>query len=372
MRWIGVILLLFCAACKESYDPPIVSSNKTYLVVEGFINNGPDSTYITITHTFKLDAIAKVIPELHAHLTIEGKDNSSYTLTEWGSGQYGLPSLSLNNAVQYRLHIRTAAGKDYLSDYLDLKPAPAIDSVSWRRTGGGVQIYANTHDPKSASHYYRWDYQETWEFHSFYFAYLQWLNNGLQPLSPNPYYTCWKYRNSTNVLTTSTTKLTQDRVAEYPLVLIPTDQTWIISVRYSIQVKQYVLSADAYNFWVNMQRNTEQVGSIFSPQPSGNTTNLHSSSDSTEQIIGFVSAGTLTKQRIFITPDQVPNWAPGSYTSCEELDTSPDSAVYFFKDAGALPIDSYFNDFGQMRYHYSTPLCVDCRLTGVNIKPPFW
>src|SRR5215467_8784559 len=111
MRKIGIILLFFCMACKDKYVPLIVSDKKTYLVVEGFINNGPDSTYITITRTFKLDDTARITRELHARLTVEGKDNSSYPLTEWGNGQYGVPSLALNKAVQYRLHITTAAGK---------------------------------------------------------------------------------------------------------------------------------------------------------------------------------------------------------------------------------------------------------------------
>lgn len=358
-------------ACKDKYVPSIVSDKRSYLVVEGFINNGPDSTYITVSRTFKLDDTARVTHELHARLTVEGKDNSSYPLTEWGNGQYGVPSLALNKTVQYRLHITTAAGKQYVSDYLDLKTSPPIDSVSWKRIDAGLQIYANTHDPQNASHYYRWDYMQTWEFNSFYFAELQWTNNQLNFLFPNPYYTCWKYGGNSNILTTSTTKLTQDRVAEYPLVLIPSN-SWIISVRYSILVKQYVLTADAYNFWLDMQRNTEQIGSIFSPQPSGNKTNLHAVADSSEQVIGFISAGTLTKQRIFIIPSQIPNWTPGTYANCEELDTRPDSARYFLQGGSYDPIDYYFNDFGQQRLHYSSALCVDCRLTGVNQKPPFW
>ncbi len=34
--------LLFASACKEAYDPPVISTNHAYLVVEGFgINNSP-------------------------------------------------------------------------------------------------------------------------------------------------------------------------------------------------------------------------------------------------------------------------------------------------------------------------------------------
>ena len=372
MKKLFPILLLLSIGCKEQYIPPVHSTNNTYLVVEGFINNGQDSTYITLSHTFTLNDTGVVRPELHALLTVEGKDNSVYPLQEWGNGQYGAVSLALNNALQYRLRIRTTAGKTYLSDFVDLKTSPPIDSINWKRTRDGVQIYANTHDPQSASHYYRWNWQETWQFHSVYFATLQWLNDQLYPLDSNPYYTCWDYAASTSILVSSSTKLTKDVIYEYPIELIPSG-SWLISVRYSILVKQYVLSEDAYNFWQNMQRNTEQIGSIFSPQPSAARGNIHNVADSSEQVIGFLSAGTLQKQRIFITPDQIPNWEIGTYEICDEFD-SPLDSLYFYLHAGYnLPVDqSTSGPPGALRVNLSANTCVKCTLIGTNIKPSYW
>src|SRR5580692_6412580 len=97
--------------CKQAYDPPVVSSPNTYLVVEGFINNGPDSTYYSLSHTFKLSDTATATPELQAQVTVQGKDNSSYPLAEMGNGVYGAPLTGLNPAMQYRLDIHTLAGK---------------------------------------------------------------------------------------------------------------------------------------------------------------------------------------------------------------------------------------------------------------------
>jgi hypothetical protein len=372
MKKIVVILIFFSGACKQAYDPPVHSTNNSYLVVEGFINNGPDSTFINLTHTFKLDDTSSVTPELHAQLTVEGKDNSSVPLAEWGGGQYGAPSLALNNALQYRLHIRTAAGKEYVSDYLDLKTSPPIDSISWQKTTGGVQIYANSHDPQNASHYYRWDYHETWEFHSAYFASIQYVNHKIQSLYPNPYYTCWRHGGSTNILLGSSTKLAADEISLAPLVLIP-NGSWELGIRYSILVRQYVLTVDAYNFWQQMQKNTEQIGSIFSPQPSEGKSNLHAVKDSTEQVIGFVSAGTLRQQRIFITPDQIPNWNSESIFACTEQSIPTDSLEYFLGgDFADKPVDQAQSNGGPLRYNISSSVCVDCTLTGTNIKPPFW
>jgi hypothetical protein len=293
-------------------------------------------------------------------------------LQEWGNGQYGLPSLILNNAVQYRLRIGTQDGKKYLSDFVDLKASPPIDSISWKRTGDGVQIYANTHDPQSNSHYYRWNFQETWQFHSVYDATLQWVNDGIVPLNPNPYYTCWDYASSTSVLLSASTKLAKDEIYEYPIELIPSN-SWLISVRYSILVKQYVLTSDAYDFWLNLQRNTEQIGSIFSPQPSAAKSNIHNIADSSEPVVGFLSAGTLQKQRIFITPDQIPNWGIGTYEDCTTFSSPPDSLYYYLHAGYNLPIGfSSSGSPGALRYDISSGSCVKCTLIGTNIKPSYW
>ncbi|HEY4063963.1 MAG TPA: DUF4249 domain-containing protein [Puia sp.] len=372
MKKVLPILLLLCFGCKQAYVPPVHSTNAAFLVVEGFINNGQDSTYINLTHTFSLADTGQVTPELHAQLTVEGKDNSAYPLQEWGNGQYGATSLALNKTVQYRLHIKTSAGKEYVSDYLDLKTSPPIDSINWKRTGDGVQIYANSHDPQSASHYYRWDWQETWQFHSVYYTYLQWVNHQVLPLSPDPYYTCWSYAHSTSVLVDATTKLAQDEVYQYPLELIPSN-SWLISVRYSILVKQYVLTSDAYNYWSDLQKNTEQIGSIFSPQPFASRGNIHNVADATEQVVGFLSAGTLQKQRIFIMPNQIPNWGIGSYDVCTLPTTILDSLEFYLGRGNNMPVNQIEQGPpGHYIYEYAASPCVDCRLTGSINPPPYW
>src|ERR1700729_3281712 len=136
-------VLLFTGACKEAYVPPVVSSNTAYLVVEGYINNGTDSTLINLSRSFKLNDGSVAQPELHAKLAVQGTDNSSYPLVETGNGQYAAASLALNTQLQSRLHILTSDNKEYVSDFLTLKASPPIDSISWQRVDAGLQIYAN-------------------------------------------------------------------------------------------------------------------------------------------------------------------------------------------------------------------------------------
>jgi hypothetical protein len=362
--------LMGALACRETYIAPVVSTKDRYLVVEAFINNGIDSTLISLTRSFSLDDSSTLRPELNAQVAVEGRDNSSYPIPEIGNGQYGLPGLALNNALQYRLHIKTSAGKEYRSDYVDLKVSPPIDSVNWRSSDSGLQIYVNTHDPQGTTRHYRWEYQQTWQFNSVYFSNYAYTNHQLIPRTFNNFYTCWKSGGSTNILLGSSDKLSQDEIAGFPLVLIP-PSSWMISIKYSILVKQYPLTPEGYAFWSDLQKNSEQLGSIFSPEPSQSKGNIHSVTDTSEMVIGYVEGGTLQRQRIYITPDQIPDWLYSSYDGACRLDTignDPKDLMNYLGGVEYLPID--LTPFGAVSI--SSSVCADCRLIGTNIKPSFW
>ncbi len=360
---------VFMGACRETYIAPAVSGHTGYLVVEGFINNGEDSTLIELSRSFRLDSGSSLQPELQAEVDVEGKDNSSYPLPEIGNGQYGVAALALNNAVPYRLHIRTGAGREYVSDYVDLKGSPPIDSIGWTNSNAGLQIYVNTHDPQNATHYYRWEYQETWEFRSDYYTGYGYSDHNLVGVVPDTFYTCWNTVNSENILVGSSARLSTDLIAQFPLVLIPPNSR-MISIEYSILVKQYPLSQEAYAFWSELQQNTEELGSIFSPEPFQTKGNLHAVGDSSETVIGYVGAGTLQQKRIYLTPDQIPGWSfnPfGDGCSLLKIPDSPESLESYLGGLAYLPVA-----LGNGVVFVAFATCVNCTLTGTNKKPSFW
>ena len=174
---LGIVVQLAIVSCRKPYDPPAVSSNNSYLVVEGVINAGPDSTFINLSRTVKISDKIVANPETGAVLTVEGDQNVSYPLTERNKGNYTSPGLNLDNAHKYRLRIRTANNKQYLSDYVEVLNSPPIDSISYDINGvlsvPGINIYVNTHDATNKVVYYRWDYQETWMIHSYYSSYFK-------------------------------------------------------------------------------------------------------------------------------------------------------------------------------------------------------
>ena len=360
--------------CKEKYVSPYVSPPSGYLVVEGYITgNGP--TQFKLSRTVPLPGNGAVPVVQGAQVQVEGDDNSTYPLTEADSGTYGIDTLALNAAVKYRLRINTSDGKSYLSDFAPFKPTPAIDSISWMQNNLGVQIYANTHDPANATHYYQWTYDETWEYTSGEFSSYQFQQNP-DTVVPRtvPIFYCWKSDASTTIILGNSSKLSQDLIFLQPLTLIAAN-TQPLGVLYSINVRQYALTEDGYNYLTLMQKNTESLGSIFDAQPSELVGNIHCLSNPAEQVIGFISAGTVREQRIFISRSQLSSWSYSFGCASKDTVVPPDdkNLEKFFLVGGYIPVDEHFNPNVFDGWSSNLSYCIDCRLQGgVTTKPSYW
>jgi Domain of unknown function (DUF4249) len=362
-------LLFICVAaggCLQTYIPPPIANPAADLVVEGFIDNGGDSTIFSLSRTFPLSALAAT-PELKAKVVVEGNDNTSYPLPELGNGLYGALLSGLNPATTYRLYITTSAGKQYASDYVPLVTDPPIDSINWVRNNSGVTIYANTHDPTGNTRYFRWDYTETYEFNSTYVTYYNVSGRFWVPMiQGDTLYTCWHTDNSTNIILASSSQLAQAVIYEAPIVNYPVNSQQL-SVEYSVLIRQYALTKAAYTWWATMQNNTENIGSIFGVEPTTNEGNLHCLTDTTEQVVGYASAGNSWSQRIFITNQQVAPWTyvdngcTISVFSQPLLANAANGFWYLYPQQVPIP-----------GFAYTQAECANCLTNGYNHPPSFW
>ena len=372
--------------CKKAFFPSEISSISTkYLVIEGVINGNSDSTIIKISRTQRIDTVPVVNKETHAIVTVENDGNSSFNLIETQPGIYKSPPNILDNSKKYRLHIKTNDNKEYVSDFVAVKDSPPIDSVGFNAKPEGVQIYANSHDVSNKTQFYRWDYAETWQFHAYYIS--TYSDTGARKVNEQVY-NCFG-NDTTNVITiANTTKLTSDNIYQAPMVYIPSNSEKI-ETKYSILVRQYALTSDAYAFWLNLQNNTEKLGSIFDVLPSENLTNYHCISNPNELVVGYLSVGNTATKRIYITPDKLLNSYKVLYPCVCHLDTAFDEAhrhkpldqgwdvleggpnsPYSIIMALFLPPA---NPFGApTAFTYSTKLCGDCTIRGTTKKPLFW
>jgi hypothetical protein len=377
MRKIAVCcltILLFC--CKDKYDAPVKVPVTGYLVIEGYISaKGPAE--IHLSRSIPLNDTAKLINETLAKVQLQGRDNSTYNLTETSGATYTNNLLTLNNSQQYRLYIKTKDGKEYASDYVNVRNAPPIDSVGWLRQDGGVQIYVNSSDPNNNTWYYRWTTEETWEFHMQYMQSLKYTKdsrgtiNGVDWINPNgqpidTVFICWANEKSTNLLLGSSVKLSKDSIHK-SLIFIP-PSSWKLGVLYSVLVKQYALSKEEYEYLDKMKKNSEETGNIFGRQPSELKGNIHCLSSPNDPVIGYIGIANRQEKRIWINKNEVPDW--NYFLQCETYDVPVDSAKYF---SSFRPVTStQWGASGIIRYLAVQPSCVDCTLNGTNKKPSYW
>jgi hypothetical protein len=373
-----LLALINAFACRQVYNPSIQKSNLGYLVVDGTIISGQDSTVINLSRTQNInDSISFVNnPETGAILTVVGASGDSYNLFEQSVGRYVTDKLPLNTNELYRLKIVTTNGNQYLSDSMPVKLTPPIDSISGQVQNDGMHISISTHDPQNNTRYYRWNYTETWEYNSAYAsAYIYDPSDTMVLLRPQSdyIYTCWRTNQSTDLLLGSSAKLSQDIIYEQPLVLIPLGSQKL-SVEYSILVKQYALDVNSYNFWQILQQNTEQLGSLFDAQPSELTGNVHNIANANEPVLGYVSVSTIQEQRIFI-PEPI-SWIYPALQGCTEkiVPNIPDSLAFYFS-IGYIPVSADVDQAtgATVGFFSSVSTCVNCtEQGGTTVKPLFW
>jgi len=373
-----LLILLLTTRCKRDYNPPVLRTNPNLLVVDGFINMGANSTTaFTLSRTQKLgDSLGAYTPEGQATVTIIAGNGNSYPLQDMGNGTYNSSQLSLDPAQKYRLKITTRNGSQYESDTVSTRTAQPIDSLTWKQddSSGNVIVSVNTHDPTNNSHYYRWFYSETWEYHAPLQSELQLINGeiyyAIDSLTQQfLIYYCWRSANSTDIVLGNTTTLGQDRVSQQPIGTIP-NGAQKISVKYSMLASQYVLTPDAYQYWLILQKNTQNLGTLFDPQPSQLAGNIHCLTNPKEPVIGFLTASSISQQRLFIDNKQVHNWDTLAL-ECPLRQTGWDPNnfhIYNYPDTLWGP------------YYFSGPVlyltkrdCLDCREQGgTTQKPSFW
>lgn len=370
-------LILFAVTnCRQPYLPPVIEKNYNYLVVDGYIVNGNDSTVIKLSRTTNISDSLPPVPELGAQVSVVGDQSDVYPLIDNLNGSYSKPSLTLNTAEKYKLRIVTTNGNVYESAFVNVKSSPPIDSVSWDQlTPGNVNLYVSTHDPSNNTRYYRWDYTETWAYQAKFASIMEYGSSGLILRPPADYiYLCYRSRNSPDILINSSKKLVNDVIDKSHLLQI-TEPDERLHVKYSILVTQYAIDQNAFAYYQQLQNNSQNLGSIFSTTPSVLIGNIKNVKNASEIVIGYIGAGSVSKQRIFIDYLQIRPWPnPPAWDNCLLHVIPFRDTSFYLNHTNLVPIDWQYNALGFPIALYESDVdCGDCRFEGgTTTKPSFW
>jgi hypothetical protein len=362
------------STCRQPYDPPAITNPNRLLVVDGFINTAPGAiTTFNLNRTRNLgDTTVTGIPELNAQFSIISSAGNSYPLADRvRNGIYTSDPLTLDITQQYHITVATADGQQFSSDPVPCEITPPIDSVFWRQPFD-LDIEIASHDPTDMIHYYRYDYNETWE-HDSQLQTVYGVANGMLYAvdSSTQKDRCWTTDSSSNVLLASTAAESRDVIDSFKLITIPNGDQKITKV-YSILVHQYALTVDAYNYWQLIQKTTQDVGTLFDVQPTQLTGNIHCLSNPAEPVIGYISACIAQQQRIYITESSLHDWThnQAGFVGCDTVSIPFSFAnpfAYNYPDTNFAPY--YFDGSALV---LASRICLDCTLLGgSNIRPPF-
>jgi len=381
LKYILLILFLFrLVGCRVPYEPAAIKGKTGYLVVDGMIVNGKGQTAVTLTRSTGWHDSINIVYEQSAKVQVEGTDNAVFPLTESSNGQYTSDSLNLNPNLTYRLKIKTSDGSNFVSDFVPVIKTPPIDSITWKQDTDKVDqtlkdltIYVNTHDPLNNTKYYRWNYEETWKYHSDLVSKVH--INDFQVLvntqaDQDRLYYCWQTDNSSSIIIDNTVKLSQDVISMKQLTSIQ-GNSLKKSFIYSILVKQYALTEKAYEFYEIMKMNSEQTGSLFDPQPSEINGNIKNLTNPDEPVIGYVSISTLSANRVYISKDFFYHYP----TTCKlQLLHSLNVSDIQYPNVN-YPVD-YLRDHITQEitgYIIAPSGCVNCEwMGGKSLRPVFW
>ncbi len=371
MKDISKILLalsLLLSGCITEFVPK-TTEDKDLLVVEGLITNRPEAYTIKLSRPFHLGINNVSHPISGSDISVSDDAGNTFTFTETDPGTYLSDPAKFQGVIGriYTLHI-SSNSLNYQSFPVELKAVPPIDSLYYeketfagdpdgRPTQQGAQIYLDTHDPTNQCKFFRWEYSETWEFRLPYNV-------------PNSL--CWISSNSDIINIKNTSVITEAKVSKYPLTLI-SNATDRLREKYSIEVNQYSLNEDEYNYWEKLQNISEQVGGLYDIIPAAIPSNIYCIDDPNLKVLGYFSVSASSSKRIFIKDNFAGVLSSYNDRTCiaDTIFGSANSPIAYL-GIYVWVIINHPMPPPNYRVITRTKGCYDCTVRGTDIKPAFW
>lgn len=363
--YILLIASLFLSACISEFTPDVEVVDDEILVVDGTITDS--ITTIKLSRSYALnERSAKTNPVGNAVVYVETSGGFTFPAslqTDWGTYKIMVGKLDVDS--MYRIRIEWNE-EQYFSEFLSPVVSPPIDSIHYRKQGPGapLEIMVNSEGNEAGSRYYRWTFNETWEYTAELYAtgaydaekeeYFEYD----EKYGPrNPRYYCWQDNHSISLLLENTVQLKENKIIDKKIAEIPSGYKRI-SHLYFIEVTQYSIGREAYDYFTNLQKNMDDMGSIFAPVPSEMNGNIRCLNKDIP-VIGYVEVCIPTRRSIYINREQAQYEKP--FKDCDvEATPTLGYGIYLYDKLGGVT-------------HYAPYECIDCTYSGgTNIKPDFW
>jgi len=372
-------MLLFTTGCITPFEPQGVKETVGILVVEGMIME--TGTTIKLSRTVGIyeesDPGMKVVNNAHIHVIDDG--NHTVAVAEpqiidgrVNTGTYVVnATIAFNPGTKYALTIQIGE-RQYQSAFVSPVHTPPIDEITWKQNDdSSMDIMVSTHDPEGKINYYRWAFEEDWEYRAHNFGSHTYDPNTSTIIeqslfTANNLYYCWDSNVSRSIIIGTSDRLTGTVIKDKKILNFQQNNTRF-SYLYSILVKQYALDQEAYSYFENLQKNIDQSGGFFAPQPMELRGNIYCVSHPDEPVIGYIVATNESASRIYIEMERIQG--EDRYDCGNTRNFRADEVQVAYWSGYGI----YYFDWDIGMYVCTLLRCVDCTLRGgVKNKPDFW
>jgi len=345
------ILLLIISGCIETFEPDF-DLDTSIIVITGIITD-LQPAQIEITKPSARNAKLRNVQRVSGATVILYDDQGNQEqLYEKKAGYYE----GISNGIvgrKYHINVQLSDNDIITSPPQLLSPSPSIDNLSLEQITGsklfgkikvelnGLDLNLDMNNSDTLARYYKWTIGGTYKRYSA--LDFNHLGPACYVTLPNHFYFALgeSVSNSANLLSKN-------------LKFINPDGTY--AEGHSVEVSQYALTKEAYDYWEKIEDQQSNVGSVFDPPPAqivGNLTYI----DDQIPVLGFFEVSSVKKKRVFVRP-----------TDFSELTKA--SPQFSTSDINS----QCFAPFGWVGDWIPPVWCEDCSLiTGsTHTKPSYW
>ena len=313
------------------------------------------------------------------------EDGEFREFSEDKPGFYGcqLEESFLQKGMSYMVHVITPDGKEYESGFDKLRPVPEIDSIYYEvetasyetvsDSTDGVRFFIDFTFNDEAYEYIRWEVTETYEFHNPDMEAFIWDKdfNYYQLPDTSNYRICYITNKLSEIHSMALGNLDFGIYIKKPFVFVPNiQQVQKLKHKYSVLIRQYSMSEEAFHYWNELKKTSQEQGFLFDRQPALLKSNIHNVNDEEETVLGFFSMAGVVERRAFAEKPEgldlsLYEWycfpvyrGPGGWVTREDL---PKYYARAWRDG--------VSSRAEVNKH-----CVDCRdyKNSTHIAPDFW
>jgi hypothetical protein len=272
--------------------------------VEGFISNEKPPYRVNLFYTGNFLS-SRYPPDSLAvnalSVSIADDSGNKVDLFQTGPGIYSTLDTNYTGQIgrTYTLTIALADGKIFQSKPEMLLPVPEIEKLSAefvqvldRKLPSGYKVYVDVQDPAETNNYYRWSAS----------GYSRRESTGvIVGIGGLCCTNCWQAFSANDVNIFSDANVNGNRIARHYVFFSP----HYARGRQYVEVSQYSLTREAYQFWKRLEEQQLRTGSLFDPQPGQAEGNIFNTANPDELALGYFSSSAVTRKRLIMPGDTV-------------------------------------------------------------------